>query len=156
MHALIANGGKLVTPHITKGLKDDNEEYFHATPEPKQVLSAEVTNTVLGWMETVVSFYDESGIEVNVPGYRIGGKTGTAQKSQDGLNYSSKICSFVASLPIDDPRYVVLAVIDEPQKPNAYGSTVALPVAKKIIETLLVIEKIPPSISKKEHLALKS
>ena len=120
------------------------------------MLSPEVTKTVLGWMETVVSFYDESGIEVDVPGYRIGGKTGTAQKSQDGFNYNSKICSFVASLPIDDPRYVVLAVIDEPQKPNAYGSTVALPVAKKIIETLLVIEKIPPSISKKEHLAIKS
>ena len=156
LHALIANGGKLVTPHITKGLKSDYESYFKTSTESRQVLSPEVTNTVLGWMETVVSFYDKSGIEVNVPGYRIGGKTGTAQKSQDGLNYSSKICSFVASLPIDDPRYVVLAVIDEPQKPNAYGSTVALPVAKKIIETLLVIEKIPPSIDKKEHLAIKS
>ena len=156
LHALIANGGRLVTPHITKGLKGDYESYFNSPSEPKQVLSPEVTKTVLGWMETVVSFYDESGIEVDVPGYRIGGKTGTAQKSQDGFNYNSKICSFVASLPIDDPRYVVLAVIDEPQKPNAYGSTVALPVAKKIIETLLVIEKIPPSIDKKEHLAIKS
>ncbi len=107
-------------------------------------------------METVVSFYKESGIEINVPGYRIGGKTGTAQKSQDGLNYDSKICSFVASLPIDNPRYVVLAVIDEPKKQNAYGATVALPVAKKIIETLLVIEQIPPTIERKEHLAIKS
>ena len=149
LHALIANGGKLVTPHITKGLRSDYESYFNPPPKSKQILSPEVTNTVLRWMETVVSFYDESGIEVSVPNYRIGGKTGTAQKSQDGLNYNSKICSFVASLPIDDPRYVVLAVIDEPQKPNAYGSTVALPVAKRVIETLLVIEKIPPSINKK-------
>jgi len=156
LHALIANGGKLVTPHITKGLRGDYESYFDTSPKSKQILSPEVTNTVLRWMETVVSFYDESGIDISVPGYRIGGKTGTAQKSKDGLNYSSKICSFVASLPIDDPRYVVLAVIDEPRKPNAYGSTVALPVAKKIIETLLVIEKIPPSINKKEHLAIKS
>ena len=156
LHALIANGGKLVTPHITKGLKGDNESYFYTPPESKQVLSTEVTNTVLWWMETVVSFYEESGIEANVPGYRIGGKTGTAQKSQDGITYDSKICSFVASLPIDDPRYVVLAVVDEPQKPNAYGATVALPVAKKIIETLLVIEKIPPSIARKERLMTKS
>ncbi len=156
LHALIANGGKLVTPHITKGLKGDSESYFYTPPESKQVLSSEVTRTVLGWMETVVSFYKESGIDVNVPGYRIGGKTGTAQKSQDGLIYDSRICSFVASLPIDNPRYVVLAVIDEPQKPNAYGSTVALPVAKKIIETLLVIEQIPPSIDRKEHLEIKS
>jgi len=156
LHALIANGGKLVTPHITKGLKGDNESFFNTLPESKQVLSTEVTNTVLGWMETVVSFYEESGIEANVPGYRIGGKTGTAQKSQDGLNYNSKICSFVASLPIDDPRYVVLAVIDEPKKPHAYGATVALPVAKKIIETLLVIEQVPPSIDRKGNLEIKS
>ena len=156
LHALIANGGKLVTPHITKGLKGDNESYFSAPPESKQILSPEVTNTVLGWMETVVLFYEESGIEANVPGYRIGGKTGTAQKSQDGRNYDSKICSFVASLPVDDPRYVVLAVVDEPQKPHAYGATVALPVVKKIIETLLVIEKIPPSIERKEHLAINN
>ncbi len=156
LHALIANGGKLVTPHITKGLKGDSQLYSQTLTESKQVLSPEVTKIVLGWMETVVSFYKESGIAANVPGYRIGGKTGTAQKSQDGLNYDSKICSFVASLPIDDPRYVVLAVIDEPQKPNAYGATVALPVAKKIIETLLVIEQIPPSIDKNEHLVSKN
>jgi len=156
LHALIANGGKLVTPHITKGLHGEYESYFKTPTKSKQVLSPEVTNTVLGWMETVVTFYKENGLEVNVPGYRIGGKTGTAQKSQDGLNYNSKICSFVASLPVDDPRYVVLAVIDEPQRPNAYGATVALPVAKKIIETLLVIEQIPPSINRKEHLSIKS
>ena len=156
LHALIANGGKLVTPHITKGLQGEYGSYFKTPTKSKQVLSPEVTNTVLGWMETVVTFYKENGLEVNVPGYRIGGKTGTAQKSQDGLNYNSKICSFVASLPVDDPRYVVLAVVDEPQRPNAYGATVALPVAKKIIETLLVIEQIPPSIDRKEHLAIKS
>ena len=156
LHALIANGGKLVTPHITKGLFGEYESYLKTPTKSKQVLSPEVTNTVLGWMETVVTFYKENGLEVNVPGYRIGGKTGTAQKSQDGLNYNSKICSFVASLPVDDPRYVVLAVIDEPQRPNAYGATVALPVAKKIIETLLVIEQIPPSIDRKEHLKIKS
>jgi len=156
LHALIANGGKLVTPHITKGLKGDDESFFYPPPESKQILSTEVTNTVLGWMETVVSFYEESGIKASVPGYRIGGKTGTAQKSQDGLIYDSKICSFVASLPIDDPRFVVLAVVDQPQRPHAYGATVALPVAKKIIETLLVIEQIPPSLDRKEHLAIKS
>ncbi len=154
LHALIANGGKLVTPHITKGLRGDHQTFLNPLPESKQVLTPEVTNTVLGWMETVVE--KGSGIEATVPGYRIGGKTGTAQKSQDGRNYDSKICSFVASLPIDDPRFVVLVVVDEPQKPFAFGSTVAVPVAKKIIETLLVIEQIPPSISKDENLAIKS
>jgi hypothetical protein len=51
----------------------------------------------------------------------------------------------VAHLPIDDPRYVVLVVVDEPQGGNAYGSTVAVPVAKQIIEALLVLQQIAPS-----------
>jgi cell division protein FtsI (penicillin-binding protein 3) len=51
----------------------------------------------------------------------------------------------VAHLPIDDPRYVVLVVVDEPQGANAYGSTVAVPVAKQIIEALLVLQHIAPS-----------
>ena len=154
LHALIANGGKLVTPHITKGLKGDYQSFTTPIPESRQVLSPEVTSTVLGWMETVVQ--KGSGMEASIPGYRIGGKTGTAQKSQDGKNYDSKICSFVASLPINDPRFVVLVVVDEPQKPFAFGSTVAVPVAKKIIETLLVIEQIPPSVNRAERLATKS
>ena len=154
LHALIANGGKLVTPHITKGLIGDYQSFLTSLPESKQVLTPEVTKTVLGWMETVVE--SGSGMDATVKGYRIGGKTGTAQKSHDGKNYDSKICSFVASLPLDSPRFVVLVVVDEPQKPFAFGSTVAVPVAKKIIETLLVIEKIPPSINRSDFLAVKN
>jgi cell division protein FtsI (penicillin-binding protein 3) len=55
----------------------------------------------------------------------------------------------VAHLPIDDPRYVVLVVVDEPQGGNAYGSTVAVPVAKQIIEALLVLQHIAPSLPTK-------
>ena len=156
--ALIANGGKLVTPHITRGLKKDYQSYENEPFESKQVISPQVAQTVLGWMETVV----ENGggpiedLKESVSGYRIGGKTGTADKSQNGKNYDSKICSFVASLPVEDPRFVVLVVVDEPQKPYAFGSTVAVPVAQKIIETLLVIEQIPPSSDSKELMAVKS
>ena len=50
----------------------------------------------------------------------------------------------MATLPVTNPKYVVLVVIDEPSKAYAYGSTVAVPVAKEIIESLIVIEKIPP------------
>ena len=57
----------------------------------------------------------------------------------------ARICSFVAVLPVENPRYVVLVVVDEPQGGNAYGSTVAVPVARQIVEALLVLEKIAPS-----------
>ena len=146
LHALLANGGRLVSPHITRGLRAGNALASAGTRQGQQLLKPEVTRTVLAWMESVVE--KGSGKGVRTPGYRIGGKTGTAQKALNGVYVpGALICSFVATLPIEDPRYVVLVVVDEPQGGNAYGSTVALPVEKSIIDGLLVIEKIPPSIA---------
>ncbi len=146
LHAMIANGGRLVSPHITRGLRSGDGLATAAAPNGLQLLDPAVTRRVLGWLETVVQ--KGSGKGAMVSGYRIGGKTGTAQKALNGVYIpGARICSFVAHLPIDDPRYVVLVVVDEPQGGNAYGSTVALPVAREIIEALLVIEKVPPSPS---------
>ena len=113
----------------------------------KKIISSKVTKIVREWMESVVD--SGSGIGVKTPGFRIGGKTGTAQKASNGIYQPGlKVCSFVATLPIENPRYVVLVVIDEPKGAYAYGSTVAVPVAKQIIDGLLVLEKIPPSNNK--------
>ena len=147
LHALLANGGRLVSPHITRGLRAGDALAPPGSRRGKPLLKPEVTRTVMAWMESVVE--KGSGKGVRTPGYRIGGKTGTAQKALNGVYVpGALICSFVATLPIDDPRYVVLVVVDEPQGENAYGSTVALPVAKSIIDGLLVIEKIPPSTAR--------
>ena len=90
-----------------------------------------------------------------IDGYRIGGKTGTSQKAIKGRYSSKKVCSFIATFPVNNPKYVVLVVIDEPSKSYAYGSTVAVPVAKEIIESLIVIEKIPPEIEKNRKIVKK-
>jgi cell division protein FtsI (penicillin-binding protein 3) len=145
LHAMLANGGKLVSPHITSGLRSGDALAGRGDVRGVQLLDPKITRIVINWMESVVQ--KGSGKGLQIPGYRIGGKTGTAQKALNGIYIpGARICSFVAVLPIEDPRYVVLVVVDEPQGGNAYGSTVAIPVAKQIVEALLVIEKIPPSL----------
>jgi cell division protein FtsI (penicillin-binding protein 3) len=144
LHAMLSNGGKLVSPHITRGLRSGDDLAPAPAATGLQLIRPEIAQTVLNWMETVVE--KGSGKGTYIPGHRIGGKTGTAQKAENGVYIpGARITSFVAHLPINDPRFVVLVVVDEPKGGNAYGSTVAVPVARQIIEALLVIEKIPPS-----------
>ena len=144
LHGVLANGGRLVSPHITRGFRSGDALAPAAEPGGQPLLKPEVTRTVMAWMESVVD--KGSGKGAKTPGYRIGGKTGTAQKALNGIYLpGAKICSFVATLPVEDPRYVVLVVVDEPQGAHAYGSTVAVPVAKQIIDALLIVEKISPS-----------
>ena len=138
LHASLANGGYEITPHVTYDFKKDISKYTK-----KRLFSSEVSQIILKWMESVVN--NGSGVGAKIEGYRIGGKTGTSQKAINGIYTREKTCSFVATLPIDDPKYLVLVVVDAPSKAFAYGSTVAVPIAKEIIESLIVLEKIPPS-----------
>ena len=148
LHAVLANGGNEVIPHVTLNFKAHLKNN-----SPKEIFSDEVSRTVLEWMESVVD--NGSGNGARIDGYRIGGKTGTSQKAVNGRYTNKKVCSFVASFPINNPKYVVLVVIDEPSKAYAYGSTVAVPIAKEIIESLIVIEKIPPQIEENKKIVKK-
>jgi cell division protein FtsI (penicillin-binding protein 3) len=144
LHGMLSNGGRLVSPHITRGLRSGTELSDSSRLSGRQLLDPAVSQQVLAWMESVVE--EGSGQVARIPGYRIGGKTGTAQKAANGVYIpGALITSFVAHLPVEDPRFVVLVVVDEPQGEHVYGSTVAAPVARSIIEALLVIEQIPPS-----------
>lgn len=146
LHGALANGGKLVTPHLIKGLVDA-QGHLHWKPDYpiRKVFSQTASQDVVKMMETVVT--DGSGQAAQIPYYRIGGKTGTAQKAgpRGGYIPNAKITSFIAIFPVDSPRYVVLTVVDEPQGGNTFGSTVAAPIAKSVIEALISLEGIPPS-----------
>ncbi len=148
LHAVLANGGDEVIPHVTLNFKDHLKNSFQ-----EKIFSDEVSRIVLEWMESVVE--KGSGVGAKIEGYRIGGKTGTSQKAINGRYTNKKVCSFIATFPINNPKYVVLVVIDEPSKAYSYGSTVAVPVAKEIIESLIVIEKIPPQIEKNSLIVKK-
>lgn len=148
LHGILANGGEMVTPHVVKALVDASGKPVGEQPQvppPQRIFSAKTAKTVAEMMETVVT--KGSGQPAQIPGYRIGGKTGTAQKASPTGGYLSnaKITSFVSILPVNKPRYVVAVIIDDPQGGNTFGSTVAAPVAKEVMESLIVLNGIPPT-----------
>lgn len=145
LHAAIANGGELVTPHVVDGLYNPAGKKTKGLNliQPRRIFSKDTVAKVRTMMGSVVQ--NGTGKPAKIPGYRLGGKTGTAQKADSGTYSNARITSFVASFPLESPKYVVLAVVDEPQGGNAYGSTVAAPAVKSVLETLISIEGIPPS-----------
>lgn len=151
LHAALANGGYWVTPHVVRGLYDSQgHPHWQPSFQRRQIFKPQTTQAVLEMMETAVA--DGTGKAAAIPNYRIAGKTGTAQKvnPQGGYYDQARITSFVGILPVapvqktNPHRYVVLAVVDEPQGDDAYGGTVSAPIVKPIMETLITIQGIPP------------
>jgi cell division protein FtsI (penicillin-binding protein 3) len=148
LHGAIANGGLLVTPHIVRHLEDEQGHpvWQPTLEQPRRVFSPEAAAAVREMMMHVVE--EGTGKPARIPGYRVAGKTGTAQKANiGGRGYlvGKKITSFVAYLPARDPKYVILVVLDEPKSENAFGSTTAAPIVREICEELISYGRIPPS-----------
>lgn len=129
------NGGTLYKPYIVKSLNDPetNSVIKENTPtKVRQVISKEASSEVRRALESVVT--NGSGRNAYIEGYRVGGKTGTAQKVKDGAymvgNY---ILSFIGFLPADDPQVVVYVAINNPKRVVQYGGVVSAPVAKTIL-----------------------
>jgi cell division protein FtsI (penicillin-binding protein 3) len=148
--ATLANGGKSVTPYVVDGLYDSTgvRKDNPTRPEPHQIFSPTTAKSVMEMMETVVT--KGSGFKAQIAGYRVAGKTGTSQKSNEGkAGYSDKkVTSFVGILPVDPDRHlVVFAAVDEPYKKGdrAFGSNVAAPIVRSVMEALISIEGIAPS-----------
>ena len=141
--AAIANGGYLVTPYVVGSItdKDGNEVSKTETNIRRQVISEDVSRQLLSMMENNV--YGEgdyhSCINAYVAGYRIGGKSGTAERTDrhlrgDGDYY--KMMSFAAVLPIDDPEIEVFVLLDDPRWVKDYASQVVAPVVGNIISEI--------------------
>jgi len=146
LQAILANGGYKVTPYTLVGLFDSRgrQRWQGDRGDRERIFSETTTRQVIDMMEEVVR--DGTGTAAQIPGYRIAGKTGTAQKvnpNTGSYSTSASIVSFVGILPAEDPRYVVLAVIDEPD--GGTGGSVAAPAVRSLIEALIAIENIPPS-----------
>ncbi len=144
----IANDGVLMKPYIVKAVyNEDGSIYEETTPhEVRRVISQETDKTLVGLLEQVVA--TGGGGKAKVKGYRIGGKTGTAQKiNTEGVGYKEGcyIASFCGFAPVDDPEVTLLVIIDEPSGGNYYGGQIAAPVAAKIFQQLFRYLNVEPS-----------
>lgn len=138
--AALVNGGILITPHLTPQKND--------TPKGARVVKADTVNKVRQLLELVVQ--DGTGGKARVEGYAVGGKTGTADKTQGrGYSKNARLSSFLGVYPIHAPRYAVLAILDEPQGIKetynyATGGWTAAPVVGRVIEQMAPLYQIAP------------
>lgn len=141
--AAAINGGCYYTPYFVSELyTDDHLVAEMRNPKMKnRVISEKASSLLREMLEGVVR--DGSGKNAYIEGYRVGGKTGTAQKYENGHIAQGKyVSSFVGFFPADNPQYLALIVIDEPVG-QYYGSTVAAPYGKEIFEKIIQAKNLP-------------
>lgn len=141
------NGGKLYRPYIVGSFLESETNSLIKKVEPKvekEVISEETSALVRHALESVVA--NGSGKNAYIENYRVGGKTGTAQKVKDGKYMDGNyILSFIGFMPADDPEIVVYVAIDNPKGVTQFGGVVSAPVAKNVLTSAIEIFGIEPS-----------
>ena len=141
------NGGKLYKPYVVKYITEveTNDIMYENTPTlVRRVISEESSSLVRTVLESVV--HTGTGKNAYIENYRVGGKTGTAQKVKDGrYMVGNYIVSFIGFLPADKPEYVVYVAIDYPKGVTQYGGTVSAPLAKNIMKNIISIKGLEPA-----------
>lgn len=147
--ASVINGGYLVKPHFV--MSDDEEQALNKDflKEEVRVVSSKTSERIRQLMRLVVT--DGTGSKADVKGLRVGGKTGTADKSVNGrYDTDRKISSFVGAFPMDNPRYAVFIMVDDPKGRKdtfgyATGGWVAAPATARVISSMAAILGIMPA-----------
>ncbi|MDD2320032.1 MAG: penicillin-binding protein [Geobacteraceae bacterium] len=145
----IANGGMLMKPYLVEKIADDSGTVVRQfSPQIRhRVVSARTAQAMTKMMESVAS-EGGTGLNAVVDGYRVAGKTGTAQKVDPMTKcYSAtkRTASFVGFVPAEKPRLTILVIIDEP-KTSSYGGVVAAPAFREIAHQSLCYLKVPPTL----------
>ena len=147
--AATINGGYLYTPYLVEQVLDDEGNILsqHETTAVRQVITEETSAKVRECLEWVVS--DGGGRNGQVTGYRIGGKTGTADKT----GTKDVVVSFMCFAPADDPQYIMLLTMDTPSRTTGtavFGGTMVAPVASQIMSEILPLLGVEPDYTAEE------
>jgi len=152
--ATIANDGVRHTPRVIKAIGgSDGRLHEQAQGPSTRVVSAKTAKQLRLMLESVVSD-DGTAVAASIPGYRVAGKTGTADFYDDKVGrYNGYTASFIGMAPADNPRLVVAVILQQPTNGH-YGGTVAAPVFQELMKKALALEGVPPSGTKAPRVPL--
>ena len=152
--AAMVNGGYLMEPQIVSSIIDQDGNVV-STFEKKvvsQIISEETSEQLKYLLESAVK--TGGGKKAFIEGIRVGGKSGTTQKfTENGYEDEVVVVSFVGIVPINDPEYIILVVVDEP-KDEFLGSLVAAPIVKNVMEDILRYKNIVPNVTETKEVAI--
>ncbi|MEG0291507.1 MAG: penicillin-binding transpeptidase domain-containing protein [Anaerovoracaceae bacterium] len=146
----IGNDGAVMQPHLVKALTDKNGKVVKEIKPQKirNAISEQTADEMCSVMEYVVE--KGGGDKAKIPGYRVGGKTGTAQKSGDKGYSNQVVASFMGMVPMDNPQFAILYLVDNP-KGVIFGGAIAAPAAKGVLQKVLKYKDVKPEYTKKEE-----
>ncbi|MDJ0385141.1 penicillin-binding protein 2 [Streptomyces sp. G-G2] len=147
VYSTIANGGVRITPTLVRGTKGPDGRFTPAaTPEKSQVVSPETAKTLAQMLESVVDDQEGTGTKARIPGYRVGGKTGTSNRVDPATgHYKGYTASFAGFAPADAPRITVYCAIQNPTKGSYFGGQICGPIYKQVMEFALKTLQVAPS-----------
>ncbi|MEV5729849.1 peptidoglycan D,D-transpeptidase FtsI family protein [Streptomyces pharetrae] len=147
VYSTIANGGVRVEPTLIRGTKGPDGRFTPAPePEKTRVVSEKTAKTLARMLESVVDDEEGTGTKARIPGYRVAGKTGTANRVDPATGkYHGYTSSFAGFAPADQPRVTVYCVIQNATKGSYFGGQICGPVYKQVMEFALKTLQIPPT-----------
>ncbi|MFE6336301.1 peptidoglycan D,D-transpeptidase FtsI family protein [Streptomyces sp. NPDC057798] len=147
VYSTIANGGVRVEPTLVRGTKGADGRFTPAQkPEKTRVVSARTAKTLARMLESVVDDREGTGTKARIPGYRVAGKTGTANRVDPATGkYRGYTSSFAGFAPADQPRITVYCAIQNATEGNYFGGQICGPVYKQVMEFALKTLQVPPT-----------
>jgi cell division protein FtsI (penicillin-binding protein 3) len=147
VYSTIANGGVRVEPTLVRGTKGPDGRFTPAPkPEENRVVSDRTAKTLAQMLESVVDDREGTGTKARIPGYRVAGKTGTANRVDPATGkYRGYTSSFAGFAPADNPRVTVYCAIQNATKGSYYGGQICGPIFKQVMEFALKTLQVPPT-----------
>ncbi|MCX4535647.1 penicillin-binding protein 2 [Streptomyces sp. NBC_00841] len=154
VYSTIANGGVRVQPTLIRGTKGADGRFIPAAaPERTRVISKKTAKSLAGMLESVVGDEEGTGTKARIPGYRVAGKTGTANRVDPVRGgYHGYTASFAGFAPADDPQITVYCAIQNPTEGSYFGGQICGPIYKQVMEFALKTLQTPPSGSESARL----